>query len=101
MVTRAREQASEFAEKLRARGAEPVEFPLIRIVPPSDGYAALDDAIVRVGTYDWICFASAPAVHAFCDRLARAGKDARALRRRRRSPPSARPRRRPCGRAAW
>ncbi len=29
VVTRAREQASEFAEKLRARGAEPVEFPLI------------------------------------------------------------------------
>ncbi len=79
VVTRAREQASEFAEKLRARGAEPIAFPLIRIVPPSDGYAALDDAIVRVGAYDWICFASAPAVHAFCDRLARAGKDARAF----------------------
>ena len=31
------------------------------------------------GTYDWICFASAPAVHAFCDRLAAAGKDARAF----------------------
>ena len=79
VVTRAREQASEFAEKLRARGAEPVEFPLIKIVPPSDGYAALDDTIIRVGTYDWLCFASAPAVHAFCDRLARAGKDARAF----------------------
>jgi len=79
VVTRAREQASEFAEKLRARGAEPVEFPLIRIVPPGDGYAALDDAVVRAGTYDWVCFASAPAVHAFCDRLARAGKDGRAL----------------------
>jgi len=37
VVTRAREQASEFAEKLRARGAEPIEFPLIRIAPPSDG----------------------------------------------------------------
>ncbi len=79
VVTRAREQASEFAEKLRARGAEPIEFPLIRIVPPSDGYAALDDAIIRAGTYDWICFASAPAVHAFCDRVAAAGKDARAF----------------------
>jgi len=79
VVTRAREQASEFAEKLRARGAEPIEFPLIRIAPPSDGYAALDDAVVRAGTYDWVCFASAPAVHAFCDRLGRAGKDGRAL----------------------
>ena len=79
VVTRAREQASEFAEKLRTRGAEPVEFPLIRIVPPAEGYAALDDALIRVGTYDWVCFASAPAVHAFCDRLMHAGKDARAL----------------------
>lgn len=79
VVTRAREQASEFAALLRARGAEPIEFPTIRIVPPSEGYAALDDAVVRAGAYDWVCFASAPAVHAFCDRLARAGKDARAL----------------------
>ncbi len=79
VVTRAREQASEFAALLRAKGAEPIEFPLIRLVPPSDGYAALDAAIVRAGTYDWVCFASAPAVHAFCDRLAQAGKDARTL----------------------
>ena len=79
VVTRAREQASGLSETLRARGAEPVEFPLIRIEPPSDGYAALDDAVVRAGTYDWVCFASAPAVHAFCDRLAAGGKDARAL----------------------
>jgi uroporphyrinogen III methyltransferase/synthase len=79
VVTRAREQTSEFAEKLRAKGAEPVEFPLIRIVPPTDGYATLDAALVRAGTYDWVCFASAPAVYAFCDRLAQAGKDGRAL----------------------
>ena len=79
VVTRAREQASGFAEKLRVRGAEPVEFPLIRLVPPTDGYAALDAAVVRAGTYDWVCFASAPAVHAFCDRLGRGGKDGRAL----------------------
>ena len=79
VVTRAREQASEFAALLRARGAEPIEFPLINLVAPPDGYAALDAAVVRVETYDWICFASAPAVHAFFDRLTRAGRDARAL----------------------
>jgi len=79
IVTRAREQASEFAEKLTARGAEAVVFPVIKLVPPSDGYAALDDAIIKVGTYDWLCFASAPAVHAFCERLAAAGKDARSF----------------------
>jgi len=79
VVTRAREQASGLSEMLRARGAEPIEFPLIRIEPPGDSYAALDAAVVRAGTYDWVCFASAPAVHAFCDRLAAGGKDARAL----------------------
>ena len=79
VVTRAREQASEFAEKLAARGAEAIIFPTIKIVPPSDGYTALGDAIIRIGTYDWICFTSAPAVHAFCERLAAAGKDARAF----------------------
>ncbi len=79
VVTRAREQASEFAEELRARGAEPIEFPTIKIVPPPDDYAALDAAITRLGSYDWVCFASAPAVRAFFGRLAPAGKDARAL----------------------
>lgn len=79
VVTRAREQASGFAEALRARGAEPIEFPTIKLVPPSEGYAALDETIARIGAYDWICFASAPAVQAFCDRLAHAGKDARVL----------------------
>ena len=79
VVTRARKQASELADQLTARGAEAIVFPTIKIVPPSDGYAALDDAIIKVGTYDWLCFASAPAVQAFCDRLAYAGKDARSF----------------------
>ncbi len=79
VVTRAREQASEFADKLTARGAEAIVFPVIKLVPPSDNYAALDDAVVKIGTYDWLCFASAPAVHAFCARLAHAGKDARSF----------------------
>ena len=77
VVTRAREQASELAEKLEAKGAEAIVFPVIKLVPPSDSYAALDDAVIKVGTYDWLCFASAPAVHAFCARLSSAGKDAR------------------------
>ena len=79
VVTRAREQASEFADKLEVRGAEAIIFPTIKLVPPADDYAALDDAIVKIGTYDWLCFASAPAVHAFCARLAHAGLDARAF----------------------
>ncbi|MDQ2687886.1 MAG: uroporphyrinogen-III synthase, partial [Armatimonadota bacterium] len=79
VVTRAREQASGFAEALRARGAEPIEFPLIKTVPPPDGYAALDAAIGRLSEFGWVCFASAPGVRAFFARLAEVGKDARAL----------------------
>jgi uroporphyrinogen III methyltransferase/synthase len=79
VVTRAREQASGFAEALRARGAEPIEFPLISLRPPPDGFAALDNAVKRIGSYDWLCFASAPAVRFFFLRLYQAKQDARAL----------------------
>jgi uroporphyrinogen III methyltransferase/synthase len=79
VVTRAREQASDFVEALRARGAEAVEFPLIRTVPPQDGYAALDEEIGQIGEFAWVCFASAPSVRAFFARLTAAGRDARDL----------------------
>ncbi len=81
VVTRAREQASGLVEALRARGAEPVEFPLIQTVPPPDGYAALDRMIAQLDdpfAEGWLCFASAPAVQNFFVRLA-ASRDARAL----------------------
>ena len=45
LVTRAREQASELSEKLRLLGADPIEFPTIRIEAPADGYAGLDAAV--------------------------------------------------------
>ncbi|MGC4047168.1 MAG: uroporphyrinogen-III synthase [Armatimonas sp.] len=79
VVTRAREQASALSEKLRALGAEPVEFPTIKIAPPVDGFTALDDALRQVATYHWIVFTSANGVRFFFERLADAGKDARAL----------------------
>ena len=79
VVTRAREQASEFVEALRAGGAEPIEFPLIRTAPPPEGYAALDEAIGQIGEFAWVCFVSAPAVRAFFERLTESGRDARAL----------------------
>lgn len=79
VVTRAREQASDFAERLRALGAEPVEFPLIQTAPPPDNYAALDAVLPHLGAYQWVCFASAPAVRAFFDRLSGLGRDARAF----------------------
>jgi uroporphyrinogen III methyltransferase/synthase len=76
-VTRTRAQAGRLAQLLREAGAEPLEFPAIRIVPPSS-FEAVDEAI-RAMDADWVVFASTNAVEAFWDRLAQAKLDARAL----------------------
>lgn len=76
LVTRAAGQASSLTALLRERGAEPVEMPVIQIVPPVDT-AALDAAAGRVPTYDWVVFTSANGVDAFFARLDALGKDAR------------------------
>jgi uroporphyrinogen III methyltransferase/synthase len=78
LVTRPREQAAELVDLLEAAGAEALEAPLIRILPPLD-YAPLDDACRAAGEFDWIIFSSANAIDAFFARLNAAGLDARAL----------------------
>lgn len=78
VITRAREQASAFGEMLRARGAEPIEFPAIRIVPTEDT-VPLDDALKQLSTYRWLVFTSANAVPIFAQRMAALGLDSRAL----------------------
>jgi uroporphyrinogen III methyltransferase/synthase len=62
VVTRAREQASDLLARLRALGAQAVELPAIEICEPADGGAALREAAVRVGEYDWVVFTSANTV---------------------------------------
>lgn len=81
VVTRAREQASELSDKLRMLGAEPVEFPTIRISSPPDNYAALDTALENLSGYDWVVFTSANGVRHTFERLERSGRDARAFGR--------------------
>jgi uroporphyrinogen III methyltransferase/synthase len=78
LVTRSREQAGELVELLEAQGAEPVEAPLINIVPPDD-YGPLDAACERAGAFDWIVFTSANGASAFMDRLLQGPRDVRAL----------------------
>jgi uroporphyrinogen III methyltransferase/synthase len=78
LVTRPRDQAAELVDRLEARGAEAIEAPMIRIVPPED-YRPLDEACTRAGTFDWIIFASANAVDAFIQRLLATPQDLRAL----------------------
>jgi uroporphyrinogen III methyltransferase/synthase len=78
LVTRPEEQASDFSAELLRYGAEPVEFPTIRVVPPED-WTDLDRAISKIGSYDWIIFTSVNGVRFFKERLWAAGKDVRAL----------------------
>lgn len=78
LITRPREQAGELIERLEAAGAEAIEAPLIRILPPDD-FGPLDEACRRAGSFHWIIFASANAVDAFLDRLLLSPLDLRAL----------------------
>ncbi len=71
-VTRARAQASGLAARLRALGAEVVEAPTIRIVPIAGDAPDLQD-------YDLVCLTSPNGVRVLFERLAAAGRDARAL----------------------
>jgi uroporphyrinogen III methyltransferase/synthase len=74
MITRAREQAAEFAAELEAYGARVVACPTIEIVPPAS-YAQLDEAIENIFGYDWLVLTSANAVEHFLARLTSAGND--------------------------
>lgn len=78
VVTRAREQASALSDLLRSRGAEPVEFPVIRIAPLEDT-SPLDATLRVLDTFDWVILTSANAVPILADRLQALGLDARAF----------------------
>ncbi len=71
-VTRARAQASGLATRLRSLGADVVEAPAIRIEP----IAGPAPEVVR---YDLVCLTSPNGVRLLFERLASAGRDARAL----------------------
>jgi uroporphyrinogen-III synthase len=68
LITRARAQADEFADKLRAAGFEPVYFPVIEIQPVEDNIA-LERALSRLGCYEWVVFTSVNAVEVVCEQF--------------------------------
>jgi len=78
LITRAREQSSEFTTRLKKLGAEVIEFPTIEIVPPSS-WKGVDHAIAQLKSYDWVIFTSANGVNFFYQRLKEKGKDRRSL----------------------
>lgn len=78
VITRAREQASDFKALLAELGAECIEFPTIEIAPPPS-WEPLDSAIGRLASYDWVIFTSVNGVRCFMERLWVAGRDVRWL----------------------
>jgi uroporphyrinogen III methyltransferase / synthase len=79
IVTRAREQASEFLSALSEMGAECLEFPTIKVIPP-ESWEGLDRGIGEVEAYHWLIFTSVNGVQYFFDRLETLGRDVRDLK---------------------
>jgi uroporphyrinogen III methyltransferase/synthase len=78
VVTRAREQASDLADKLKGLGAHVYEFPTIAVEPLED-YEEVEKAILSLGGVDWLVFTSVNGVKHFWNQLAEIGLDTRAL----------------------
>jgi uroporphyrinogen III methyltransferase/synthase len=76
VVTRAREQASELAARLRDLGACVIQFPTIAIRELSD-YSEVESEILALQSWDWIVFTSVNGVKHFFRQLGEIGLDAR------------------------
>ena len=79
VVTRTREQASDLVLRLENLGADCLEFPTIRLAPPSS-WEGLDQAINSLASFDWLLFTSPNGVGAFFNRLMALGFDLRDLK---------------------
>jgi uroporphyrinogen III methyltransferase/synthase len=77
-VTRTRQQASDLTRTLGELGASVIEAPTIELAPPGE-WSEVDEAIDRIGQYDWVIFTSANGVEFVRHRLLETGRDARAF----------------------
>lgn len=73
VITRPPHVAGEFADRLRALGAEPVLLPTVYIRPPQDS-GPLDHALDHLERYDLIIFTSANAVEQVWERAQAVGR---------------------------
>jgi uroporphyrinogen III methyltransferase / synthase len=78
VVTRARDQAAEFSQKLADLGADVLEIPAIKLTP-SDNRQDIVDAMLSLNSYDWLVFTSVNGVTAFFDLFFKHFKDLRDL----------------------
>jgi len=77
-VTRSRDQASDLVRQLTEQGAEVLEIPTIKILPPQNR-APLREAVASIGVYDWLVFTSPNGVTAFFREFFRKHHDLREL----------------------
>jgi len=78
VVTRARDKAKELSSPFLALGAEVLEIPTIKTLPP-DNRQAIVDALLELGTYDWAIFTSPTGVSMFFDYFFKTFDDLRDL----------------------
>ncbi len=71
-VTRGKQGEDALSRRLRELGAEVLDLPTIAIAPPADT-GPLDDALRRLGEFEWAVFASASAVEQTLSRMAALG----------------------------
>jgi uroporphyrinogen III methyltransferase/synthase len=68
------------SSRLERLGAEVIGVPTVEIRPITD-FGPLDDAIDRIGEFDWLVFTSGHGVRFFLSRLLERGRDLRTLGR--------------------
>lgn len=76
VVTRSKEQASTLSALLKERGADVLEVPTIKIVPPTET-EDLMDALLGLNEYDWLVFTSPNGVTAFFEHFFKQFEDLR------------------------
>ncbi|RXZ84548.1 uroporphyrinogen-III C-methyltransferase [Paenibacillaceae bacterium] len=71
LVTRARAQASELADRIEELGGEPVEYPVIEIrrTQSEETSALIGEALGHANDYDWLVFTSVNGVDYFFEWL--------------------------------
>lgn len=72
LITRAADQAGEFAKILENLGFEPLVFPLIQFETPNDK-SLIHKTLHQLDSYDWLLLTSANAVRFFNDCLKEVG----------------------------
>jgi uroporphyrinogen III methyltransferase/synthase len=78
LVTRPRHQAGDMVRRLEELGAVVLVLPAVEVREPAD-WSAVDAALGRLASYQWLVFTSANGVHALVRRLRQMGRDLRAL----------------------